>query len=302
MFASFAPLALFALALSSSVSAAPIPKRNVEVRAAPSGWAHGYLEDYDVYHTRYVALSCQTQHDTTFFDECCHPLLSTETLSGNRPAQCTPSASTSAVAIETFAPSTTAAAAAPAATSAASGEEEECEVEEETSSVAVPTSTVEAESPATTQEATTTVAEVAAAVVAPTTTAEAWVAPTTTTAEAAAATTAAASSSSENTGGYATYFLQNGNPGACGNYNSDDTPLVAITSEWWGGDNFSSGSDLCGKYVNIKRVSTGATVTAVIADACPSCVNGNSLDLSVGAFTALGQESEGMFEIEWSLV
>ncbi|KAL7411760.1 hypothetical protein BDY24DRAFT_329489, partial [Mrakia frigida] len=44
----------------------------------PPGYASGYLENYDVYHLRYIALDCSEQHDTVFFDDCCHPLLSTE--------------------------------------------------------------------------------------------------------------------------------------------------------------------------------------------------------------------------------
>jgi hypothetical protein len=33
------------------------------------------LQNYDAYHGRYLDWGCQKQHNTTFFDECCHPLL-----------------------------------------------------------------------------------------------------------------------------------------------------------------------------------------------------------------------------------
>lgn len=82
-----AKLAAFALT-ASSVSALVVPRA-----APPAGWSTDYLEvmpfcpllpsstetfsmqDYDVYHTRYLALGCQDKHGTEFFDLCCHPLL-----------------------------------------------------------------------------------------------------------------------------------------------------------------------------------------------------------------------------------
>lgn len=74
---------LFSLAIISSVSALtlprhhlPLPRRHLIVpRAQPQGWATGYLEGYDQYHTRYMALGCEGKHNTTFFNDCCHPLL-----------------------------------------------------------------------------------------------------------------------------------------------------------------------------------------------------------------------------------
>jgi hypothetical protein len=33
------------------------------------------LQNYDKYHTRYLEWNCDKQHNTTFFDKCCHPLL-----------------------------------------------------------------------------------------------------------------------------------------------------------------------------------------------------------------------------------
>lgn len=51
--------------------------------------------------------------------------------------------------------------------------------------------------------------------------------------------------------------------------------------------------------IKITRVDNGATVVARVADSCPTCVNSVSLDLSVGAFTAIATESEGMVPITW---
>lgn len=118
--------------------------------------------------------------------------------------------------------------------------------------------------------------------------------------------------------------MQNGNAGACGTANPDSLPLVAITYKYWGGD-AGAGSSMCGKTVDIKRVSDGRvrltflvrcpplaadplilmsspqTVSAIVADLCPTCTNDNSLDLSVGAFTQLATEAEGMVGITWSV-
>lgn len=84
--------------------------------------------------------------------------------------------------------------------------------------------------------------------------------------------------------------------GACGVSNPDSLPLVAITAEYYGGDS-GRASDNCGRYVNIKNTNNGKTVTAVVADLCPTCVNGNSLDLSVGAFTSIASEADGMVPV-----
>ena len=33
------------------------------------------LQNYDAYHGRYMDWGCENQHNTTFFEKCCHPLL-----------------------------------------------------------------------------------------------------------------------------------------------------------------------------------------------------------------------------------
>ncbi|KAM0790920.1 hypothetical protein ACM66B_004227 [Microbotryomycetes sp. NB124-2] len=91
-------------------------------------------------------------------------------------------------------------------------------------------------------------------------------------------------------GGYATYYLQNGNYGIA----SDSDKVVALPSAvYQGGSN-------CGRQVRITRVSDGRSVVATVRDSCPTCVNAQSLDLSVGAFQAIAAESEGMVEISYT--
>ncbi|KAK0459799.1 uncharacterized protein EV420DRAFT_1537785 [Desarmillaria tabescens] len=109
MFASVATIALVTIA---AVQATPhFPRRSLHgvhhvVRSKPADYAEGYLESYDVYHARYLAIGCQNQHNTQFFDDCCHPLLANETVAANRPAYCSATASASSSASAVVATST----------------------------------------------------------------------------------------------------------------------------------------------------------------------------------------------------
>jgi expansin (peptidoglycan-binding protein) len=101
-----------------------------------------------------------------------------------------------------------------------------------------------------------------------------------------------------NYGGFATYYYQNGNPGACGDYKGDYDLIAAIDSSRYG--DLGQKSGLCGQKVHIKNTNNGNTVEVTICDACPTCTNGNSIDLSVGAFQALASLNDGLIPIEWS--
>ncbi|KAL7417458.1 hypothetical protein BDY24DRAFT_411436 [Mrakia frigida] len=125
----------------------------------------------------------------------------------------------------------------------------------------------------------------------------------TTTAAAASTTTAASSSGSGTTySGVATYFLQGGNAGACGNVNDDSALIVAIPTTFWGDDS-GSASSYCGSQMVITAASTGQTVTVTVADLCPTCVGADSIDLSVGAISALAGSTdytqEGQYDVTW---
>ncbi|GAA5975615.1 hypothetical protein JCM11641_003547 [Rhodosporidiobolus odoratus] len=102
------------------------------------------------------------------------------------------------------------------------------------------------------------------------------------------------------TGGMGTYYYQKGNQGACGTAVSDSSKVVALPSYAYGGGRY------CGKKVEITRMSGGSKgmkVTATVMDECPSCTNSNSLDLSVGAYKALGgTQDEGQFDISWKFI
>ena len=258
----FASSVLFsALASLALVNGAPVA-RDTSAASPPPGWAYGYLEKYDTYHTRYMALDCQDQHNSDFFDQCCHPLLADEKLS-SRPAQCIPTASDSS------------SAAAVAATETGSTNDDAA------SEFAAATSTV-----------------VSTAAASPSPTPKKAQKQSSNDDNSGSSSSSGGGSGTE-TGGFATFFYQGGNPGACGNYHSDSDKIVAIdTSGWW--QNTGSPSPYCGQWVTITNNNNGKTVVAQIQDACPTCVNGNSLDLSVGAFTAIADESEGSVPITWS--
>ncbi|KAG8751726.1 hypothetical protein FRC12_012293 [Ceratobasidium sp. 428] len=62
-------------------------------------------------------------------------------------------------------------------------------------------------------------------------------------------------------------------------------------------------SKFCGKKVQITNLNNGKTVVATVADACPSCENPECLDLSHGAYDALGEPRKtGMFPISYKFV
>jgi len=96
------------------------------------------------------------------------------------------------------------------------------------------------------------------------------------------------------TGGIGTFFTQNGNEGACGDTNPDSAIICALQTSVY--DNGAH----CGQYVLITNTKTGKTIPVRVADECPTCDNSQSIDLSTGAFQALGGTvEEGIFPIEW---
>lgn len=99
------------------------------------------------------------------------------------------------------------------------------------------------------------------------------------------------------TGGIATFYTQNGNAGACGDTHSDSDIICALETA-----TYANGAH-CGKYVLITNTENGKTVKVLVADECPTCNNKQSIDLSTGAYRALGGTvSEGIFPIAWQFV
>lgn len=107
----------------------------------------------------------------------------------------------------------------------------------------------------------------------------------------AAATTKA---SSGEYSGEATWFTQDDNAGACGTVHADSDYVVALDSAFYGNGGY------CGRGVTITNTANGKTVSATVADECPGCSSEYSLDLSVGAFEAIGDLNDGEYPISWS--
>ncbi|KAJ8522882.1 hypothetical protein ONZ45_g591 [Pleurotus djamor] len=332
---SLLPITTLALVTLASVDAAVVPRSN-----KPDTYLEGYLEPYETYHTRYLAIECHLKHNTEYFDDCCHPMLSTETLEKNRKAYCTPSpaASSSAHAAE---PTSTEVPPVDPVEDCDDEEEddedyEDCEEDDEdasapssptpvptSSAVAVPTQAQPSPEPkpVTTSESkpepTPEPKPEPTSEAKPTSTPEPKPAttkapePTPTPEAPKPVTTKAAEPTSTGggiikavtnfiTGGYATFYFQHGNAGACGNYNSDDALIAAMDFRRYG--DTSRRSPLCGKQVNIVNTQNQKSVVVTVADACPTCDNENSIDLSRGAFAKIADYDQGKVDIKWTFV
>lgn len=295
MFA-FATAATLALVAVSSVNGIVIPRKN-----PPPGWNFALLENYQAYHTRYLALDCEAKHNTTFFAACCHPLLATQTLEKDRPAECIPNASASASAALAE-PTSTVSTPADEDTGDCNDEDDEDEDDDDDECSAEEThSAAPAAHSSSAKAVPVNVAPTPPIITVPTThaaapTSKAAPPPSTPSSSKAPASTGS-SGAQDFTGGIATFFFQNGVAGACGKVHSDSDFIAAIDQSRYG--NPGEVSSLCGQQVVITNTKTQATVTVTIEDDCPTCKNGNSIDLSVGAFTQIGTQEEGEVDIVW---
>lgn len=87
----------------------------------------------------------------------------------------------------------------------------------------------------------------------------------------------------------ATWFSQNGVAGACGTVHSDDDLIAALDYRSYG--DLGAKSEYCGQKIRVSW--QGKTVDVIVADACPTCYNSASVDLSKAAFEALADLSVG---------
>ena len=91
----------------------------------------------------------------------------------------------------------------------------------------------------------------------------------------------------------ATFYTQGGVAGSCGTVHGDGDFIVAMNAPQ------VNGGEFCGRSVSIRNTANGKSMTATVADTCPGCGYG-SLDLSTGAFGALGSYDQGVLPISWS--
>jgi expansin (peptidoglycan-binding protein) len=85
--------------------------------------------------------------------------------------------------------------------------------------------------------------------------------------------------------------------GACGEYEADDSYVVALNSVQYG--DMTKKSSWCGKTVRVHY--GGKSVEAVINDACPECRYG-SIDLTPPVFNTLGDPDVGILQVKWEVV
>lgn len=281
--------ALVALVAVSTVSCAPIVAR----QTPPATYDSDNLEPYQDYEARYVALGCQNQQNTQFFDDCCSPLKKGETLENNRKPYCAPGVNPSPALLAEPSPSP-----APQPGPVPRSEEDDCEeddddsyddgdddCEDEPSSPPSEPSSTPVPAPSNYPDSTPT----------PTPTPS----PTGDATPSQTPTQDTSSGSETHTGGDLTWFTQNGVAGACGQVHSDSDFIAALDSSAYG--DTGSQSSYCGKTIRITW--GGKSVDVVVADACPTCSNPSSVDLSEAAFQALAPLDTGLLSgASWTLL
>lgn len=260
-----------ALAAVSAVSGHVIRRHQ-----KPPGWETEILQNYDVYHERYLKWNCQKQHNSTYFDKCCHPLLKGEPMSVLENLGCDPgdecddgdssvlpssTPSTQPAHANAYSPAPPSSSSKPAGAALAKGND----------------------SPSPSPQPTTTT-------------------PTSTPIKSSTSPPPAQTSASGggggdvHNGGVATFFFQNGVAGACGAVHQDTDLICAMDSILY------EQQDLCGKKVLITNTQNGKSVTVTVRDECPTCNNANSIDLSHGAFGMIATYDQGQVPIKWEFV
>ncbi|CAJ0547063.1 Ff.00g016900.m01.CDS01 [Fusarium sp. VM40] len=96
-------------------------------------------------------------------------------------------------------------------------------------------------------------------------------------------------------GGQATFYFQNGNYAQCGGRHTDDELVVAL-------DYRRFDMSLCGRKLRVTNGMNGRAVDVTVIEACPTCLNANSLDMSVEAFRRIGSLSDGSYVVTWSYI
>ncbi|KAG8895220.1 hypothetical protein FRB99_000706 [Tulasnella sp. 403] len=266
--------AVASLSLVTSVQAVPFKR-----------WDADKFGSYDDYHASYNALDCRSKHNTDFFESCCHPVPVGQSL----PSQCTPDSGASAS-------NTTSTSLDGLDLSNVIEVEdgEDCPDGYEPIPDDAPVDSTNSDASGTTtltEDATSTSA-------APSSTSKKHKA-SSTSASPSEPTDNGNSSEITNDGAIATWYTQDNQAGACGKEHSDDDLIGAMNFQRYGDVN--AVSSLCGKSVTITNLENKKKVTIIIADACPSCPNEDSIDLSRGAFSALtdGDFDKGEVHISW---
>ncbi|KAL8276153.1 hypothetical protein RQP46_011447 [Phenoliferia psychrophenolica] len=92
----------------------------------------------------------------------------------------------------------------------------------------------------------------------------------------------------------ATWYLQNGNAGACGLYSQDTDKVVGLPLAFY--NNTGSVSTFCGAYVVVTNPSNNQTVTSRVADASGSP---GLFSMSVASWRAVDGDSSDFETVQW---
>jgi rare lipoprotein A (peptidoglycan hydrolase) len=269
-----------ALAAVSAVSGHVIRRHK-----KPANWETEILQDYEVYHERYLEWDCHKQHNTTFFDKCCHPLLKGEPMSVLENLGCK----------------------APG---------DECDDDDHPSvppSSTSPSSSQPAHADTTPSAPPSTSSKPANAALAkgndspPPSSSPSPTTPSPTPTPPKSSTPPPAQTSANGNGGggggggevhtgEATWYEQKGIHGNCGDVHQDSDMICALKTELY------NGGSHCGKKVHITNPANGKSITVIVADSCPSCKNNDHIDLSTGAFDAISSRDLGDVPITWQFV
>ncbi|TDL15111.1 hypothetical protein BD410DRAFT_845483 [Rickenella mellea] len=109
-----------------------------------------------------------------------------------------------------------------------------------------------------------------------------------------------ANTANDITGGFATFFTQDG-IGACGIRFSDNDLIGAMSPQRFQAKPDGT-SALCGKQVVITNTKNNKQVTVAIQDECPNCSNRDSIGLTRGAFQIIAELSDGEVPISWHFI
>lgn len=301
------------LFIAASAVAHPAVSRRGDVSL--SDWSSQNLESYWRFKNRYNSLNCASQSGSDFYTSCCYPLGASESLS-DRPAECTPATLTCGA--SSAASSTPTPTPDPASVNTNTGTNTDTtDVYDESSLPWCEPGDDGYDDEEDDNTYTNASNNGGSSSSSPDTyTPEAYTPPASDNSQpqptdngnsgnnnsGGSTTTPPADNgggnSGVNTGGFATYYYQGGNAGACGNYHGDYDMIGAIDIAWYG--NTGSQSQYCGRSVKVTNQNNGRSVDIIVADVCPTCNTDNSFDLSVGAFQAIASLDDGLVPITWS--
>ncbi|RYO77553.1 hypothetical protein DL764_010209 [Monosporascus ibericus] len=84
--------------------------------------------------------------------------------------------------------------------------------------------------------------------------------------------------------------------GACGRFNTEADPVVALSPAQYGNDPNPNNAAVCGRWITIH--GNGRTTAAQVVDKCADCPSG-SIDVSPVIFDDIAPTSVGRVQVTW---